>query len=146
MSSEVFIYIYGLCRQGRYIKGSSCPWFTTTYALGVYHHCMLRVRIPLMARYTTLCDKICQWLAAGLWFSPGHLVSSINETDRHDITEILLKVALLDRKNVESGHMPSCWDADAIPRRRCWCVLADQLHTMKKSGRLCWWSMSSWCN
>jgi hypothetical protein len=27
----------------------------------------------------------------GLWFSPG---SSINKTDRHDITEILLKVAL----------------------------------------------------
>jgi hypothetical protein len=28
---------------------------------------------------------------AGLWFS---LISSINETDRHDITELLLKVAL----------------------------------------------------
>jgi hypothetical protein len=29
------------------------------------------------------------------WFSPGTPVSSINKTDRHDITEILLlKVAL----------------------------------------------------
>jgi len=28
------------------------------------------------------------------WFSPGLPVSSINKTDRHDITEILLKVAL----------------------------------------------------
>ena len=28
------------------------------------------------------------------WFSLGSLVSSINETDRHDISEILLKVAL----------------------------------------------------
>jgi len=28
------------------------------------------------------------------WFSPGALVSSTNNTDRHDITEILLKVAL----------------------------------------------------
>jgi len=27
-------------------------------------------------------------------FSPGTLVSSINKTDRHDITEILLKVVL----------------------------------------------------
>ena len=27
-------------------------------------------------------------------FSPGPLVSSTNKTDRHDITEILLKVAL----------------------------------------------------
>jgi len=31
---------------------------------------------------------------AGWWFSPGTLVSSINKTDRHDITEILLKVVL----------------------------------------------------
>jgi hypothetical protein len=28
------------------------------------------------------------------WFSPGTTVSSTNKTDRHDITEILLKVAL----------------------------------------------------
>jgi len=27
-------------------------------------------------------------------FSPGTLVSSINKTDKHDITEILLKVVL----------------------------------------------------
>ena len=38
--------------------------------------------------------KVGQWLAAGQWFSPGTPVSSINETDCHDITEILLKVAL----------------------------------------------------
>jgi hypothetical protein len=31
---------------------------------------------------------------AGQWFSSGPLVSSTNKTDRHDITEILLKVAL----------------------------------------------------
>jgi len=43
---------------------------------------------------TTLCDKVCQWLAAGWWFSPGTLVSSTNKTDHYDITEILLKVAL----------------------------------------------------
>jgi hypothetical protein len=42
----------------------------------------------------TLCNKVCQWLATGRWFSPGTPVSSTNKTDRHDITEILLKVAL----------------------------------------------------
>ena len=31
---------------------------------------------------------------AGRWCSPGTLVSSTNKVDRHDITEILLKVAL----------------------------------------------------
>jgi hypothetical protein len=45
-------------------------------------------------RCTTLCNKVCQLLAAGQWFSPGSPVSSTNKTDRHDITEILLKVAL----------------------------------------------------
>jgi hypothetical protein len=29
-----------------------------------------------------------------MWFSPDTPVSSTNKTDRHDITEILLKVAL----------------------------------------------------
>jgi hypothetical protein len=34
----------------------------------------------------------CQWLMAGRLFSPGTPVSSTNQTDRYDITEILLKV------------------------------------------------------
>jgi len=38
---------------------------------------------------TTLCDKVCQW-----WFSQGIPVPSTNKADRHNITEILLKVAL----------------------------------------------------
>ena len=31
---------------------------------------------------------------AGLWFSPSTPISYTNKTDRHDITEIVLKVAL----------------------------------------------------
>jgi hypothetical protein len=31
---------------------------------------------------TTLCDKVCQWLATGRWLSP---VSSTNKTDCHEI-------------------------------------------------------------
>jgi hypothetical protein len=42
----------------------------------------------------TLCDKVCHWLKVGRWFSPGTPVSSTNNTDRHDITVILLKEAL----------------------------------------------------
>jgi hypothetical protein len=33
-------------------------------------------------------------LDTGLWFSPDTPVSSINKTDRHNIADILLKVAL----------------------------------------------------
>ena len=42
----------------------------------------------------TLCDKVRQWLATSQWFSPGTPVSSTNKTDRHDMTEIFLIVAL----------------------------------------------------
>ena len=35
-----------------------------------------------------------QSCAKGWWFSPGLPVSSTNKTDHHNITEILLKVAL----------------------------------------------------
>jgi hypothetical protein len=45
--------------------------------------------------YNFICDKVCQSLSEGLWFSPGTLVSSTNKTDRHDITEkYCFKVAL----------------------------------------------------
>jgi hypothetical protein len=58
----------------------------------------LWVRIPcrLGVLDTTLCDKVYQWLTAGLWlwFSPGTLVSSTNKADCHNITDILLKVVL----------------------------------------------------
>jgi len=47
---------------------------------------------------TQLCNKVCQWFAADRWFSPGTPVSSTNNTDRHDIAEILLKVALNSTK------------------------------------------------
>jgi hypothetical protein len=42
------------------------------------------VRSNIVARCTTLCDKVYL----------GTRLSSTNETDRHDITEILVKVAL----------------------------------------------------
>ena len=70
--------------------------FTTTYAISAYHHwcCEFESRSGRGVLDTTLCDKVCQWLATCRWFSPCPPVSSTNQTDRHDITEILLKVAL----------------------------------------------------
>ena len=46
---------------------------------------------------TRICDKVCQWLATGRWFSPGTLVSPTNTTD---ITEILLQICSWDSLNV----------------------------------------------
>ena len=96
------------------VEGSSWPW---SYGNWIYNylcnHClsplMLRARISIKARCTTLCDKVCQWLAKGHWFSPGPPVSSINKTDRHDITEILLKVVLNTIKQTD-------WLVDWISR------------------------------
>ena len=67
--------------------------FTTTCAISAYHH-QFEYRSWRGVRNTTLCDKVCQWLATGQWFSLGTLVSSTDKTDRNDIAEILLKVAL----------------------------------------------------
>jgi hypothetical protein len=44
------------------------------------------------------------WLVTGRWFSLGPPVSSTNKTDRHDITEILLKVALNTIKQTNSQN------------------------------------------
>ena len=44
-------------------------------------------------------DKVYQLLAHGRWFSPGTPASSTTKTDRHDIVEILLKVALKHQKS-----------------------------------------------
>jgi len=43
---------------------------------------------------TTLCDKVCQWFAAGRWLWLVTPVFPANKTDPHDVTEKLLKVAL----------------------------------------------------
>jgi hypothetical protein len=50
------------------------------------------------------CDRtvVFQLCLTGQWFSPGLPVSSTNKTDRRDITEILLKVALNTIKSNQS--------------------------------------------
>jgi hypothetical protein len=56
-----------------------------TYSNQYLSSITLWVRISIRTWCTRLCVKVCQW------FSPG---PSTNKTDRHDISEILLKVAL----------------------------------------------------
>jgi hypothetical protein len=77
--------------------GASWSWSHGSWVSNyLFNQCLssltLWVRIPLRRCVldTTLCDKVYQWHAAGRWFSPSTPVSSF----RHDIAEILLKVAL----------------------------------------------------
>ena len=53
--------------------------------------CKLQKRCTWLAAAS---DKVYQLLAHGRWFSPGTPASSTTKTGRHDIAEILLKVAL----------------------------------------------------
>jgi hypothetical protein len=62
--------------------------------------------VPSFVNYKKGCtplaaasDQIYQLLANGCWFSPGTLASSTTKTGRHDIAEILLKVALKHQKS-----------------------------------------------
>jgi hypothetical protein len=50
-------------------------------------------------------DKVYQLLAHGRWFSPGTPASSTTKTGRHDIAEILLKVALNTINYCLSSHL-----------------------------------------
>ena len=50
---------------------------------------------------TTLCDEFCQWLVPGQGFSPSTPLSS----DRHDITELLLKMALYTINKQTNCHV-----------------------------------------
>ena len=97
---EIYVFIYS-CNYYHFLEG---PSWSISYGSWVYDYLdnqcqsplMLWVRIPLKRGVldTTLCDKVCQWLVAGRWFSPCTDVSFTNKTDRHDIAAILLKVAL----------------------------------------------------
>jgi len=71
--------------RGRRGCGRMVYW----YAISAYRHlsCELESHSWRGVLDTTLCDTVCQWLAAGRWFSYGTPVSSTNETDRHDTTQ-----------------------------------------------------------
>jgi hypothetical protein len=75
----------------------------------------LWVRIPLRwgVLDSTLCDKDCQWLAAGRCFSPGTPVSPANKAECHEITEILLKV-VLSSINQPTNRNSGVWYTELI--------------------------------
>jgi len=62
--------------------------------------------------YITLCDKVCQWLAGGQWFSPGIPIS--NKTDRHDLSAIFVERGA---KHNHNGYgMARTWMTTSFPR------------------------------
>jgi hypothetical protein len=61
----------------------------------------------IYTRFTAASDKVYQLLAHCRWFSPGTPASSTTKAVRHDIAEILLKVAL-NTKNLNQSALIYC--------------------------------------
>jgi len=87
--------IFLIC-TGRHGRDRMVVWFYNYLCNQCQSPLRLWVQIPLRRGLlnTTLCDKVCQCLAASRWFSLGTPVSSTDKTDCYHIAEILLKVAL----------------------------------------------------
>ena len=94
--SSLFFWVYPNFIYDHRDRDRMVVRFITTYAISAYHHkrCEFESRSWRCVLATTLCDKVWQWLAAGPWIHRVLFVSSTNKTDRHDIIELLLRVAL----------------------------------------------------
>ena len=69
----------------------------------------VRVRLcKLQKRMGAASDKVYQLLTHGQWFSPGTPASSTTKTGRHDIFEILLKVALSTKNIKNQNQIQTC--------------------------------------
>ena len=59
-------------------------------------------------RLAAASDKAYQLFAHGRWFSPSTPASSTTKTGRHDIAEMLLKVALSTKKSIKQSNVTVC--------------------------------------
>ena len=100
------------------MKFHRCEWcrrplWSWSYGNWIYNYLcnqclsplMLRVRILIRARCTSLCDKVCQWVATVCGFLWVLQFNSTNKTDCYDVTEILLKVSLHTTKQTNKWMM-----------------------------------------
>ena len=148
--------------------GARLPWGWTGLEpewLEILSTLMLWVRILIRTRCTTLYDKVCQRLVTGQWFSTGPPVSSTNKTDRHDITEILLKKALSTIKqtniqlnsynypkyNVRLQILKFLFSLRLDCRRNFLLYISSQISTRLTNGRIfligqhCLWLLCACC-
>jgi len=89
----------GRRRRDRIVVG-----FTTTYAINVYHHWCCEFEFW---SWLGVQHYVIKFVSDLRCFFPGPLVSSSNKTDRQDITELLLKVALNTIKPTNQSTFPT---------------------------------------
>ena len=121
-------------------SGPSCLW---SYGIWIHNYLcnqclsplMLWVWISIRARCTTLCDKVCQWLATGQWFSPGPPISSTNKTDCHDIIEILFIVVINTNKQTNQVcSLNLCNRIEIIKRKLGFNIFFSYIVTTRLNG------------
>jgi hypothetical protein len=87
---------------------NSCVYYSVVcYSILYYSvlYCGSMLLSSLLLNMASMFYDSCHYvLVTSRWFSPGSPVSSTYKTDRHDITEILLKVALntIDQTNKQT--------------------------------------------
>jgi hypothetical protein len=74
----------GLRTRDRMVVG-----FTTTCEICHHWICEFESRSWRSIPNTSLCDKVCQWLVTGRWFSLVTQVSSTNKTDLQEVDNFL---------------------------------------------------------
>ena len=116
----VIVYVIYICRLiFIHYRGPSWSWsygswiYNTIYAIGAYHHwcCEFESRSGRGVQHNVI--KFVSDLRQVGGFSAGTPVSSTNKTDRHDIAEILLKVALNTIKQTTKNHYRVCLSTHA---------------------------------
>jgi len=120
--STVILYIlhifYIVCVPSRKFSGARVAQWVRSLDLTTHSSLssIRRVFAPGFINYQKGCtrlavtsDKVYQLLAHGRWFSPGTPASSTTKTGRHDIAEMLLKLALKHQKSkIKKSRRFSC--------------------------------------
>jgi len=112
------------------IKNSTWTWCSTIYTTGVTKEMLILSKHQdwlVILKHAAASDNVYQLVAHGRWFSPGTPVSSTTTTGRHDIAEILLKVALNRIKPNQSNQI----------------ILSIQIHVLT-IGSLCLYFIWFW--
>ena len=88
--------------------GSMSSWITYQLMQACHQYAWVRAWFcKLQKRFNRLAaasDNAYQLLAHGQWLSPGTPASSTTKTGRHDITGILLKVALNTKQSISQSN------------------------------------------
>ena len=72
-----------------------------------------------MARYT-LWNKVYQWLAAGLWFSPDTLIFSIDRNIYHNLRKWNIVQVVLNTNNPKKYFDLNFYVIDIVDSK--WCL------------------------